>query len=90
MDKISIQKNLLDLEERKYRMYFTTQLVSGLALFSIFVSVLNFVPANAKYYEILLLFGWFSMIVFLTSFTHNEKADEKIEEIKQLLTAKQS
>jgi len=88
MDKLSIQKNILDIEERNCRLYFTTQLVAGLTLFSIYATLLNIVSPESRYYPIFQLFGWISILLIITSFIHNDKADEKVEEIRHLLTVK--
>ncbi len=85
MDRLELQKNILDIRERNYRLYFTTQLFSGLTLLSIYTALLNIVPATSNYYPIYQLFGWFSLFVFITSFEHNYRADEVLEEIKALL-----
>lgn len=88
MDKITIKKNLLDLKEKKYRLYFTTQLVVGVALLSVFVGLRNFVPQNNDYSGLVNLFGLLSGALAGISILHKWKADEAIKEIESLLNSK--
>lgn len=79
-----IKKNLLDIEERKYRGYYTTLIIISLTFVGILVSLFAMKEIGEQYQTLLYLFFMIPLLILYYAFDCERKAEEAIQKIKRL------
>jgi hypothetical protein len=83
---LQLRKNVLDVEERKYRNYFTTCVIIGVSILIPIVIVLLTQPTlGIEVRYILFISLIFPAILFQLAFEYRSKAEKKLKEINEII-----
>jgi hypothetical protein len=85
MDALPIRKNILDIEERNFRHYFTTCLIIAFTTLSIIISLFAFSEISKKYFLFLFSVGGVAILLqtYLSIF-YRDLANDRLNKIKKL------
>ena len=85
MDALQIRKNVLDIEERNFRTYFTTSIIIAFTILSIVISLMLYSDVLQKESSTLWMVGGTPIAVLVwMAFDYKNKANEKLNQIKKL------